>query len=347
MSIAEEAATIREKLKKDDSIKVSIALFGQPGSGKSSLINKIIGKKVAKEGVVTDTTTEQAMYEHNGLQFVDLPGYDTKRFPRETFFRNFNIESFDLFLCIFSGKLHDADCQFFNELDKIGKVCIFVRNKHDELWQEGKTTEELEKEIENDLYKQINKKAKLIFTSCRKSTGFDELNKEIGINLDPAKHERWYSGAKAYSQEFLARKKEASAVYVHLSAASSAANGFNPILGLDMAIDVGIIQALFLKIRDNYGLDFEKLALIKASGLTALTPVINNIIQYASKEGILALFKEFASRQVAKQVAKVIPFVGPIIAGTISYGVTVLVGNNYVDECHQVASEILERELRK
>ena len=105
MSIAEEAATIREKLKKDDSIKVSIALFGQPGSGKSSLINKIIGKKVAKEGVVTDTTTEQAMYEHNGLQFVDLPGYDTKRFPRETFFRNFNIESFDLFLCIFSGKL--------------------------------------------------------------------------------------------------------------------------------------------------------------------------------------------------------------------------------------------------
>ena len=238
------------------------------------------------------------MYEHNGLQFVDLPGYDTKRFPRETFFRDFNIESFDLFLCIFSGKLHDADCQFFNELDRIGKVCIFVRNKHDELWQEGKTTEELEKEIENDLYKQINKKAKLIFTSCRKSTGF--------------------------------------------------ANGFNPFLGVDMAIDVSLIQGLFYKVRDYYGLDLEKLSnLLKSSGITTLTPVINNIIQYASKEGILALFKEFASRQVAKQVAKVIPFVGPIIAGTISYGVTVLVGNNYVDECHQVASEILERELRK
>lgn len=103
MSIENEAEQILRKLEEELSTKVSIALFGQPGAGKSSLINKILGKKVAEVGVETDKTIEEASYEANGLKFVDLPGYGTKNFPKDTYFQRFNIQQFDLFLCVTSG----------------------------------------------------------------------------------------------------------------------------------------------------------------------------------------------------------------------------------------------------
>src|ERR1700742_3599187 len=81
MSMAESAQRIRERMEADDAIRVSVALFGQPGCGKSSLINRLTGQKLAAEGVRNDVTTERQEYEWNGLLLVDLPGYDTARFP--------------------------------------------------------------------------------------------------------------------------------------------------------------------------------------------------------------------------------------------------------------------------
>ena len=43
MGINSEAQKIREKLESEKEQTVSVALFGQPGAGKSSLINKMVG----------------------------------------------------------------------------------------------------------------------------------------------------------------------------------------------------------------------------------------------------------------------------------------------------------------
>lgn len=158
MGIDKEAKAIRQKLDAETSATVSIALFGQPGAGKSSLINKIVGKKVAEVGVETDKTVTAASYECNGLNFVDLPGYGTSNFPKESYFDKFKISEFDLFLCVTSGKLHQADTEFFQELSKRGKVCIFVVNKHDELWEDGVSIEELERRKKEDIEKHVGKR---------------------------------------------------------------------------------------------------------------------------------------------------------------------------------------------
>lgn len=42
MSIYDDAEKIREKLKREMGAKLKIALFGQPGSGKSTIINKLV-----------------------------------------------------------------------------------------------------------------------------------------------------------------------------------------------------------------------------------------------------------------------------------------------------------------
>lgn len=345
MSIHDEAQKIRRKLDEESSAIVSVALFGQPGAGKSSLINMIIGEKVALVGVETDKTVEAASYEANGLRFVDLPGYGTKNFPKGSYLQRFNIQNFDLFLCVTSGKLNEADTEFFQELARRGKVCIFIVNKHDELWEDGKTTEELERRKANDITKHVGQPVKILFTSCRKETGLDSLNSEIQNNLDGAKKERWARSAKAYSTRFLQEKRSACEKHVSYAAAAAAANGINPVPGADVAVDISIIMKLFKEIRDDYGLSDNFLTSLKQSSIPIVGRLANNIIQYAAREGILILLKSVAGKQLVKSFAKYIPFIGQAIAASLGYKITSNVGNDYLNDCHAIAEEILINKL--
>jgi len=346
MSINDQAESIRRKLDDESKTEVLVALFGQPGAGKSTLINKIVGKKVFEVSVETDKTIDAAYYTENNLTFADLPGYGTKNFPKETFFNKFNIQNYDLFLCVTSGKLHQADTEFFQELSKRGKVCIYVVNKRDELWEDGVTMEDLLARKVKDIKKHVNQEVKVIFTSCRDNIGLDNLNIEIHNNLDAAKRERWVRCAKAYSLTFLHEKRMACEKYVSLAAAASAANGINPIPGVDVAVDLSILFKLFQEIRDDYGLNDTFLATLKKSSIPVVANLANNIVKYAAKEGLLILLKGFAGRQAVKTFAKYIPFVGQAIAAGLGYAITSNVGNSYLNDCHELAEEALKNKLQ-
>lgn len=345
MSIHDEAENIRRMADEGNHTTVSVALFGQPGAGKSSLINKIIGQKVAEVGVETDKTTEAASYEVKGLRFVDLPGYGTKNFPKESYFQKFEIQKFDLFLCVTSGKLHQADTELFQELMHQKKVCIFVVNKHDELWEDGVGIEELEQRKINDIRKHVGHSVKIVFTSCKSGNGMDTLNSEIQENLDGAKRERWTRDAKAYSKKFLLEKKAACEKYVTTASLAAAANGINPVPGADVAIDISIIMKLFAEIRNTYGLSDNFLSNLKNSTIPAVGRLANNVVQYAAKEGLLMLLKKFAGRQAVKTLSKYIPAIGQTIAAGIGYAITSNAGASYLNDCHELAAEILEQKL--
>jgi small GTP-binding protein len=345
MSIEDEFQKIRDKLDKEANTTVSVALFGQPGAGKSSLINKIVGKYVAEVGVETDKTVEAGIYEANGLRFSDLPGYGTTKFPKESYFQQFEIQKFDLFLCVTSGKLHQSDVEFFKELLKREKVCIFVINKHDDLWEEGIETEELEQRKRDDIFKHVGQQVKIIFTSCRKNTGLVDLINEINNNLDGAKRERWARGAKAYSKSFLQEKKAACEKYVSYAAAASAANAINPIPGVNVAVDVSIIVKTFKEIRDDYGLGDNFLISLKKSSIPSVLLFANNVAKHVAKEGLLIFLESFAKKQVVKSFLNYIPFVGSVVAAGLGYAITSNAGKSYLDDCHKLAEEVLKNNL--
>ena len=65
--MTKDAERIQEKIQKLDRENVTIVLFGQPGAGKSSLINAICGYEAAPVGVETDTTREPLFVEHGDV----------------------------------------------------------------------------------------------------------------------------------------------------------------------------------------------------------------------------------------------------------------------------------------
>lgn len=340
-SIHEEAEKLKGKIENEQKEKLKIALFGQPGAGKSSLINAIVGKRVANTGASTDVTTTVQIIEHNDLLLVDLPGYGTSKFPPNQWFQEFNPEQYDLFLCVFSGKFHEGDTTFFKQLNEKGKVCLFVRNKKDDIWEDEKNLSELLEEIEHDVQKQVGSAEKVFFVSCKRKEGLSELMDGISNALEPAKREKYNRSAKAYTIAHLEKKKAACEKIVYSYAGLAVANGLNPVPGLNVGVDIGLMIKLFKDIRDAYGLSDAKLNSLSSS----LFPIAKNVLDFATKDGVLILLKQFSGREIVRQTSVIIPIIGPIIAASIGFGMTLGAGKAYLNDCHKLAEKILEEDL--
>ncbi|MBB6673681.1 GTPase domain-containing protein [Cohnella nanjingensis] len=341
MSLREEAAQLRQDIENEQRDKLKIALFGQPGAGKSSLINQIVGQPVVKTGASTDMTTEAQVIAHDELLLVDLPGYGTTRFPPNQWMEQFKPEELDLFLCVFSGKFHEADSKFFKELREKGRICLFVRNKRDDLWEDGKTQEELEAEIAADVHRQVGSEEPVHFVSCRTRGGLAELVDAIYAALDPAKREKYARSAKAFSMAHLEAKRAACEKAVYKYAGLAAANGLNPIPGVNVGVDISIMFKLFADVRSAYGLTDEKVNKL----IPSLLPLGKRVLDYSTKEGIALLLKRFAGKGASVQIGRFVPFIGQAVAAAAGFGLTLAAGKSYLNDCHELAERILAAEL--
>jgi hypothetical protein len=329
-----------------DQARVRVALFGQPGAGKSSLINRLIGRPMAAPGVHTDTTTEAARYDWDGVDLHDLPGYDTRRFPRETYFQHFDIASFDLFVCIFDSKLHAADRELFLALKAAGKTTILVRNKRDTLWQGGAALEELISRTREDVASHVggSESCEIIFTSCRDGAGIEELSDAIRDSLGAVRKERWALSAKARSTKFLEERRVTCRDRVTVAAGLAIANGLNPVPGIDVAVDIGILLKLFTDVRTTYGLDDAEVANMSRVP-PALAAGLKDITLLATRGGLARLIEKCASRAHGRAFLKWTPFIGQIVAASTGFAMMSSAGNAFVQRCHGLASAILETEL--
>ena len=336
--------------------EVKVALIGQPGAGKSSLINKLVGKKVFEVGVHTDTTVEkQEKKISDSLIIVDLPGYGTKRFTIESWLEEFKPEQYDLYLFVFSGKLHDADATLFQNLkkwrDEREHPFFIVRNKEDEIWDDDKSLEELKAEITKDVCSRMKSYAeKVYFTSCRRNTGIAELKEAIfNSDIPKVKKSKLMVEFKALSQKDLERKRQICIERLDYYAYAGAVNAINPLPGVDIAVDFGMIQMMFSDFRSIFGIDEEVVEKTLTMYEVALpiaqrfgVPAAKTIFNWATKEGLTMLLKKFGKEQLAKEIGKYIPVVGWALAAGLGYKMIVWAGEKYIDNCFEVAGNYLE-----
>lgn len=338
MSIKEEFVERIKHIQAANPNYTKLAVVGQPGAGKSSLINNLVGQKVAATGQETDVTVTIEEYDFCYLKLVDLPGYGTERFQYAAWSQKFDLGQFDAFLYVFSGKFTEDDDKLFAYFRTVpAKPVLMVRNHSNSL-----ATEEERKTVENDVEKHFGK-TMLYFVDCgRYKEGIEELRR---VCLEDRFLELWKQRLKVsfakekqiYLEAAYKQAEEKIGTYKKLAAV----NGLNPVLGADVAVDLTLYYKMFSDIREAYGIaeaDFK---------LYLMVPIANEMLQLLTKEGVTLLLKNFSGRLAAKTVSKYIPFVGQAVAVTLGWQLCKMTGDDYNSKCREFASETLDEEIDK
>jgi GTP-binding protein EngB required for normal cell division/uncharacterized protein (DUF697 family) len=327
-----------EKSKKDP---VKIGLLGQPGAGKSSLINSIVGHPVAPVGVETDYTKGAVPYAWNEITLVDLPGYGTENFPREGFLDKFEILKFDALLCVSDNKFRSDDLFFFREVIAHKKHCIFVRTHLSSLAQPGKTKDELKVKIRADLAEKLKTdQFSLVFVDNITQEGMAALQDLIARLLAPARRAQFFRWAHGTSDSFLKQKRESCNTMIRWFAAGAAANGLNPIPGGDIAVDLAIVGKMYTDILNAFGFTRELLQ-DYMDRHEMLRPLLAPVLA-ALVRGAAALLTAFAGSAAAKWV----PFIGPAIAASAAATIVYAAGHSFADQCLKISFSVRDAELR-
>ena len=158
-----------------------VGVIGRPNVGKSTLVNSIIGKKVAITSSKPQTTRNiiQGIYNEDKVQivFVDTPGIHKpvnklgKTLNRQAYY---SIDDTDIILFLvdaFEG-LGKGDIYILDRLKEINKPVILIINKIDKI-----THEEILKRIED--YKDLYDFDEIIPVSAITKNNVDDLIKTI------------------------------------------------------------------------------------------------------------------------------------------------------------------------
>jgi small GTP-binding protein len=358
-SLIEEAKRQREEF---ENATVKCGIIGLSGAGKSSLINAIAGEKIAATGSTEQTMSAQSHF-HNGIEFVDLPGCGTERWPQATYINDLNLTEFDCFIIVTHTRLYESDIYLHQKLkNEMGKPCFVVRNKIDVAIRDEEYDNQLseqqtiEKVRENILSSITPNTSDVYLTSARQPAKWDlpRLIDDIGASQKGVKRDKFISGMAAWSKAALERKRGVARKFVLWSAVAAAANGLNPIPLADIAVDVGILTAMCKKVSSIYGLTPEQLSYVE----TTTPGLINSaefagikqhalkwFAKYATTEAVMLVLKNIAGRVVVKNATKLLPFIGSIISAGIGYQMTISFGEQFSEESEDIASKILDEIL--
>lgn len=142
---------------------------------------------------------------------------------------------------------------------------------------------------------------------------------------------------------------------VNTSSFFSGAVAAVPIPGMDIATDVSILMNLLPKINKKFGLSAEQVEALdpqlKQITLIAITKIGTSLIgKYITREAVVKSVTtagaKIAATSTAKTGFKFVPFLGPVLSGGISYAAMRIVGRAHVNDCYQVALEVLQQKQK-
>jgi hypothetical protein len=219
-----------------------------------------------------------------------------------------------MFLWCASDKFLAEDLTVYEALKATGKPLIFVRTKCDAIYDDEKTNEEVEAEITADLHRLIKERVELLFVSANpRYPGFGErLAKLIeaieahAIEAGRRKAEIVYRDFRAFTKEFLEKKRGAVENVVLQHAVLAAANGVNPIPGVNVAVDLGNVITMLHRVSTAYGIDEIAKAKVLGKPPTWLLAA-RNLLQMLPADAVLSLLRTAGGPVLLQQVGRYVP----------------------------------------
>ena len=181
----------------------------------------------------------------------------------------------------------------------------------------------------------------------REHYDLERLILDVRESLPEWKRVRFTMAARAYGTETLARKREAAEQVVGVYAGLAAANALNPIPGLDVGVDLGLLRAMTGYVLSAYGLSPEQVASLqgqarlRAAVLQGVRQAAERFTPYLTEKFILAVLRRMGGKVLLKNTSKWVPFVGTLISAGLGYQLTYRYGEQLIEECEAAAREIV------
>jgi predicted GTPase len=354
-----------------DGATVRLGVIGMTGAGKSSLINAIFGRSVARVGVVSvEHPPDGEAYEIHGFTLVDLPGAGAISRPAATYVADLKLlepNRYDGFLLVTASRLTEADVALFKEVHvQAGKPFFVVRTHFDlavhSAGAEALARQQIEEFFRRHLALAGFERVYMVASPQPERYDLPRLLEDIAQALPELKQTRVLEVIPAYTEELLKKKRQAVEDIIFVQASLAAANGLNPIPGIDIAVDVALLQKMTERVITSFGLtrsQLEGLARVSLGSVTLdrLLDIAAPVLGRLATAGVISLFRE-AGTDVLKSTARhevaqeggryffkygvrYAPVIGQLVSAGVGFAAAYLYGKYLLNECEETLRKVL------
>lgn len=177
---------------KRENHRLEIVAFGSISSGKSSLLNSILGKDLFStdlRGGTTTTRQEAPWPGMEGVTLVDTPGLDEIDGAEHIAVAATSAKDADVVLVVVDGPLRDSEYRLIERLAKMEKPLIVCLNKED--WYSSRDREELMGQLQRQLGAFVQKEGIVAVRSqttkrkrIRVATSGEEVHEDVDVPPD-------------------------------------------------------------------------------------------------------------------------------------------------------------------
>lgn len=366
------AEKLMESLDTLESAKLDIAITGESGSGKSTFVNAIRGiddedEDSAQTGVV-ETTMAPTPYlhpQHPNVTVWDLPGIGTETFQSAEYLKQVCFERYDFFIIIATERFKSNHAKLAREINNMGKKFYFVRSKVDadldaskkrrkSSYQEEKILQQIRENCIECLKKEGVASPRVYLLSCFEldKFEFELLQETLGKELPSHKRHAFLIALPNISIKVLEKKKDLMKKQIWKIASVSCAVAAVPLPGLSITCDLIILKKYLSNYCKSFGLDdesLEKLARKVDIPLADLKSVIKSpLAKEITDDLIIRLFTGSAMLGLAaatEEVIRLIPFLGSVGAGSISFVTTYYMLNKFLNDLAEDAQRVLKKSM--
>ncbi|XP_020380494.2 interferon-inducible GTPase 5-like [Rhincodon typus] len=287
---------IKNKLDDLDNAQLNIAVMGEGGSGKSTLITGMIDPEISEEKRVVDkeTNKEPIGYLHPVLpkvQFWELPGIDLSKLQLNDYLKMANIGQYDIFIIVSDRRFKGSAGESAKAIQQEGKPFYLVQTKVDSLTG---TAEEMESTAFDDELQRLR-------TDCASSLegagsaaaptiflvsafhpdkfDFPALKLALASHLQKVDKAAFLLSLPDVTSRIMEQKRKMLEKRIWMTATLAGAVGAVPIPGLSFATCIGLLAAGLLYLwhqRDLRDKCLQKLATTAGKPLPALQTALKS-----------------------------------------------------------------------